>query len=83
MKKTLNPILFTLFTAATLIFPNATRAVPYASRLSESGGNVAFSLNETADNVKVVFANPASTMDLGALARGIYTFPRGTSTSYQ
>ena len=33
-----------------------SHAVPYASTISEAGGNVTFYLNETADNVKVVFS---------------------------
>jgi hypothetical protein len=58
-------------------------ATPYASGVTESGGNVSFYLNEAADNVKVAFSNPNSTLDLGALNRGQHTFPRGTATSYQ
>lgn len=63
--------------------PLVSRAVPYASSVSESAGTVTFYLNEAADNVKVVFSGPGSTLDLGALARGSYNLPRGTAASYQ
>ncbi|MEO7299307.1 MAG: Calx-beta domain-containing protein [Verrucomicrobiota bacterium] len=56
--------------------------MPYASSVSESGGNVTFYLNETADNVKVVFAGPSSTLNLGT-NRGSYTFARGGAASYE
>jgi hypothetical protein len=58
-------------------------ATPYASGVTESGASVSFYLNEAADNVKVAFFNPKSTLDLGTLNRGQHTFPRGTATSYQ
>ncbi len=66
-----------------LTAPTVSHAVPYASTVSESGGTVTFYLNESADNVKVVFSGPSSTLELGALNRGSYNFARGGSASYQ
>src|SRR5215510_14035866 len=78
---TCNRVIWSL--ALLCALPLITRAVPYASTVSESAGTVTFHLNEAADSVKVVFSGPSSTLDLGALARGSYNFPRGTAASYQ
>jgi hypothetical protein len=77
------PRTLALMAVLALAIPFHSRAVPYASTVSESGGTVSFRLNESAD-VKVVFAGPASTLDLGTgLPAGAYSFPRGGATSYQ
>ncbi|MEO5803939.1 MAG: Calx-beta domain-containing protein [Verrucomicrobiota bacterium] len=64
-------------------FSFVAKAVPYASAVTESGGNVSFILNESGAGVKVVFSGPASTLDLGTLSKGLQTFPRGAATAYQ
>ena len=63
--------------------PSVSHAVPYASQISESGGIVTFRLNEAADNVKVVFTGPNSTLDMGAVPRGVTNFNRGGAASYE
>lgn len=78
--KKLVPILTAIFLLDAV---NQTQATPYASGISESGGNVSFFLNEAADKVSVVFSGPGSTLDLGALDRGAHSFPRGTAASFQ
>jgi len=67
----------------TIAAPHSAHAVPYASAVSESGGTVTFYLNESADNVKVVFSGPSSTLDLGALGAGSHNFARGGAASYE
>src|SRR5262245_46675848 len=58
------------------------RAVPYASGVSNNAGTVSFILNESADNVTVVFDGGASSADLGALSAGKHSFPLGAATSF-
>ncbi|MDB6025273.1 MAG: hypothetical protein JWM68_1496, partial [Verrucomicrobiales bacterium] len=67
--------------SATLI--NTSRAVPYASSVTNSAGTISFILNESADNVSVAFDNGTSTNNLGALAKGKYSFAAGASTNFQ
>jgi len=67
----------------TIAVPYSSRAVPYASGVSESGGTVSFYLNESADKVEVVFSGPSSTTSLVTLGPGVYSFPRGGAASYE
>jgi PA14 domain/Immunoglobulin domain/Immunoglobulin I-set domain len=60
-----------------------SKAVPYASGISNNSGTISFILNENADNVKVIFDSGTSTNDLGALAKGLRSFSLGASTNYQ
>jgi hypothetical protein len=60
--------------------PSASRAAPYASGVSESGGNVRFILNENADNVVVLRDGVATS--LGAQNKGSITFARNAATNY-
>jgi hypothetical protein len=71
-KNALNNVIAMLIAAGSLALmsPTVSHAVPYASTVSESGGTVTFYLNESADNVKVVFTGPSSTLDLGAFEQG-------------
>jgi len=62
---------------------HATFATPYACGITNAGGTVSFYLNESADNVRVIFDNGARTNDLGALARGFYSFSLGTNSSFR
>ena len=68
---------------ASVLLPSISRATPYASGLTNSGGTISFFLNEDADNVKVIFNGGASTNDLGAKTRGKYSFSLGANTSYK
>jgi hypothetical protein len=46
-------------------------ARPYASCLTNNAGVISFRLNESADNVKIIWNGGAATNDLGALAQGL------------
>ncbi|MGI8966477.1 MAG: hypothetical protein ACR2H1_10385, partial [Limisphaerales bacterium] len=65
-----------------LLFTSVAQAHPYASAVTNSGGNIQFILNESADNVTVTFDNNTVTNNLGALAKGPQSFPLGTHTNY-
>src|SRR4051812_44295754 len=69
--------------ASVLLFTNVARAVPYASGITNTAGTVSFILNESADNVKIVFNGGASTNDLGAQSKGGHSFSLGAATSYE
>src|SRR5690349_14837117 len=58
-------------------------AAPFASGTTNNAGTVSFILNESADDVKIIFDNGASTNDLGALAKGSQSFSLGVHTNYQ
>ncbi len=59
---------------------SAALAAPYASAVSESGGNVSFRLNESADEVIVIRDGTATS--LGALGLGSHSFARNGATNY-
>jgi|GEM_PF-4758486 len=61
---------------------SVTRAVPYASGLTNNGDTVSFVLNENADNVKVIL-DGTTTIDLGALTRGTRSFSLAGTTTFQ
>lgn len=65
--------------------PLALRATPYASGITNNAGTVSFILNESADNVKVIFdgGGAGNTNDLGALPKGTASFALGAHTSWQ
>ena len=63
--------------------PISGRATPYASSVTNAGGVVSFRLNESADNVSVVFDGGASTLDLGALTKGLQSFNLGGATTFE
>jgi len=65
--------------------PSSTRATPYASGITNNAGTVSFILNESADNVKVIFdgGGAGKTNDLGALPKGVASFSLGTHTSWE
>src|SRR5260221_300758 len=69
-------ILFSFFAANV-------SATPYASSLTNNAGTISFTLNESADSVKVIFNNGASTNDLGAQAAGVHSFSMGGNTSFK
>ena len=84
MKKTSRQLLVcSLALLGAALAPNTLRAVPYASSITESGGQVNFYLNEPADSVRVIFSGPASTNILGALPKGPGSFSRGAAASYR
>ncbi len=58
-------------------------ATPYASGVTNSSGTISFTLNESTDNVSVRLNNGASTNDLGALGKGVHSFPLDTATNFQ
>ncbi|HEX5219433.1 MAG TPA: Calx-beta domain-containing protein [Verrucomicrobiae bacterium] len=65
--------------------PSALRATPYASGITNNAGTISFILNESADNVKVIFdgGGPGNTNDLGALPKGVASFSLGAHTSWE
>jgi hypothetical protein len=74
-----------------LLAPPSATAVPYASGLSNFNGTVFFRLNESADNVKVIYnsefripnSEVAITNDLGALPAGLANVALGVSGVFQ
>ena len=77
-----NSTLASLF--ALFAFALTAPAHPYASGLTNTAGTISFILNESADNVKVIFdgGGAGNTNDLGALAKGVQSFALGVHTSY-
>ncbi len=74
-----------LIAAVALTTCQQAEAIPYASKVTNQSGNVSFILNESADNVKVIFdgGGLGKTNDLGALAKGSYSFTLGAASSYE
>jgi hypothetical protein len=64
--------------------PATLRATPYASGITNDSGTVSFILNESADNVKIIFdgGGAGNTNDLGALPKGGASFSLGAHTSW-
>lgn len=84
--KTLVPTLARrgLLVAAWLALgPAAALATPYATSLTNESGTVSFRLNESADNVKVVWNGGATTNDLGARSTGLHTVVLGVTGPFQ
>ncbi|MDB6133973.1 MAG: hypothetical protein JWM59_2216 [Verrucomicrobiales bacterium] len=75
--------LFSFAAVPALLLPLTASAAPYASAVTDGGVNISFVLNEPADSVKVVFNEPLPALEMGALAAGPHTFPKGASTSFQ
>ncbi|HTD87775.1 MAG TPA: Calx-beta domain-containing protein [Candidatus Binatia bacterium] len=72
-----------LVAALALIVNPLANATPYASAVQNNAGVVSFTLNESADNVTVVFDGGASTQDLGVQSKGTHSFNMGTATSFE
>ncbi|RYD38307.1 MAG: hypothetical protein EOP86_01180 [Verrucomicrobiaceae bacterium] len=75
--------LFSFAAVPALLLPLTASAAPYASAVTDAGANISFVLNEPADSVRVVFNEPLPALEMGALAAGPHTFPKGASTSFQ
>jgi hypothetical protein len=60
-------------------------ATPYASCITNISGTVSFILNESADNVKIVFdgGGAGNTNDMGALTKGTTNFSLGAHSTWQ
>src|SRR6187401_2534051 len=69
----------------TLTFSLVTHvtATPYASNLTNDNGTVSFRLNESADNVKVVWNGGLNSVDLGALPAGLHVNNAGVVGAFQ
>src|SRR4051794_36589804 len=65
---------------AIMSFGTIAKATPYASELANSGGASLFTLNESADNVRIIFGT--TTNNLGALAAGSYSTNVGASSPF-
>lgn len=65
--------------------PVAVRATPYASGITNNSGTISFILNESADNVKIIFdgGGVGNTNDLGALPKGVASFSLGAHSSWE
>src|SRR5687767_2620805 len=72
-----------VFAALLLTLTPFANATPYASGVRVDAGVVTFILNESADNVTVVFDGGASSLDLGARNKGTHTFNIGAATSFE
>ena len=72
-----------LCAAFTSILDPLANATPYASSVQNNAGVVSFTLNESADNVTVIFDGGASTQDLGARSKGAHSFNMGTATFFE
>lgn len=70
---------FTALAAAVMLLGSAPtmRATPYATAVTSSGGIVSFTLNESADLVKILWGS--TTFTLGPLAKGSYSTNVGAS----
>ncbi|MGD0260498.1 MAG: hypothetical protein ABSD29_11820 [Verrucomicrobiota bacterium] len=69
--------------AALALSSQIAQAHPYASGITNTGGNIYFILNESADSVGVYFPDNNSTNWLGAnLAAGVQHFPIGAGTNH-
>jgi hypothetical protein len=87
IEKTILRALKSTFAAATLAvawasLPSVTQAAPYASGVTNNAGVVQFVLNESADNVTVVFDGGASSTNLGARTRGQHSFNLDGATTF-
>lgn len=82
--KSLPPILSLTALAALLVAP-VSQAAPYASAVTVTGDSVSFVLNESADSVKVVFNDGASTLVIGATPEpaGLKTFSKAGFSSFR
>jgi hypothetical protein len=69
--------------AATALASSVATATPYATCLTNSGGNLSFRLNEDADNVKVIWNGNANTNDLGPLLKGLTVTNLGVTGVYK
>lgn len=67
--------------AATVLSSFVAQAHPYASGITNTGGTISFILNESADNVQVVFPENNTTNNLGARAAGPWSFTLGPGTN--
>jgi hypothetical protein len=78
------PILYglTLALAATGLSSFVAQAHPYASGVTNNSGTIQFYLNENADNVGVSFDSGAATNNLGALSKGLNSFPLAGHSTY-
>src|SRR5688572_19733595 len=57
-------------------------ARPYATSLTNDTGNISFRLNESADNVKVIWNGGATTNDLGPVLQGLTVTNLGVTGNY-
>lgn len=67
--------------AAAMPWP--LQATPYASNLTNNNGTVSFRLNESADNVKVLWNGGANEADLGPRGAGLHVANVGASGTFQ
>ncbi len=71
--------------ALALALCQTAKAIPYASGISNVSGTISFVLNESADNVKVIYdgGGAGNTNDLGALTKGKQSFALGSHSSWE
>ena len=71
--------------AVTALSTYVAKATPYASCITNSGGNISYLLNQDAQDVKVIFDGGGSgnTNSYGAQARGVHSFALGSHTTYR
>ena len=67
--------------AAFVLSSFVAQAHPYASGITNTSGTISFILNEAADNVSIVFPQNSTTNNMGAKARGTWTFTLGAGTN--
>lgn len=78
-----NRILASLSALTILLLAVSVKAVPYASAIKNNGATISFILNESADNVNVVFNDGETTISLGARGKGQHSFNWAGYTNFQ
>lgn len=63
--------------------PERAQAVPYATSLTNDGAAISFRLNESADNVKILYNGGVDSLDLGARTAGLHVVPLVVSGTFE
>jgi hypothetical protein len=72
-----------LMAAVCVLSTLTSRAVPYATCLTNGGSSISFRLNESADEVKIIYNGGTTTNTLGARAAGLHTIALAVTGTYQ
>lgn len=63
--------------------PAEVQAVPYATSLTNDGAAISFRLNESADNVKILYNAGVDSLDLGSRTAGLHVVPLVVSGTFE
>lgn len=72
-----------MLAASVWLQPQEAEAVPYATSLTNDGSAISFRLNESADNVKILYNGGVDSLDLGARAAGLHVVPLVVSGTFE